>query len=74
MTRQSHQLSDLESKQFYNLRPFPGDAWSFWRRAASVRGLDPETLITKGEVFSGLPVGHGKHWCFPIPLECKGRP
>jgi hypothetical protein len=33
--------------------------------------LDPKSVIhVSGMVFSALPVGHGKAWCWPLPLKC----
>lgn len=74
--RQTHKLSEIEFKQFRALgrQPFPNVAWGFWRRVASVRGLDPATLISNGSTFTALPLNHGKAWCFPIPLKCTRRP
>lgn len=74
--RQTFQLTDLEKKQFVKLRrePFPGEAWRFWKAVAARRELDPASLITRGDYFTALPLGHNKAWCFPIPLKCVNKP
>ena len=72
--RQSFQLTPQEQKRFRRLKPVEGEAMSFWQRAAHVRGMDPETVISNGRGFTALPYGHGKQWCYPIPLKCKRRP
>ena len=76
MKRQTHSLSDQEFQQFKRLRfdPFQNAALAFWGRVATSRGLDPDTIISEVPLFSGLPRGHGKHWCYPLTLKCKGRP
>lgn len=74
--RQTFQLNEIEKKQFARLRrePFPGVAWRFWRSVADRRGVDSKSLISRGEYFTALPIGHNKAWCFPIPLKCSKRP
>ena len=72
--RTKHQLTDVELSKFRRLPPYQNEALSFWRWIAKSRNLDPKTLITNGRDFTGLPVGHGKHWCFPIPLKCRKKP
>ncbi len=57
--------------KFGRLAPFVGAAFDFWREVAEKRGLDSGSIISDGKMFTGLPSGHGKHWCFPIPLKCK---
>lgn len=49
-------------------------AFAFWSTAARARGLDPATVIATPDSFTALPVGHGKHWCWPTPLKCKKAP
>jgi hypothetical protein len=71
--RKTFRLSDLEFRQFRNLNPFPHDAIAFWKRMAIARGCDPRSVISNGATFTALPEGHGKHWCYPIPLKCKRR-
>ena len=81
--RQKHTLTDAEQKEFWQLnqksqtnRAVAGEAWTFWRKVAAARNLDPTTLIGKdwAAELSGLPIGHGKHWCYPSPLQCQHRP
>lgn len=74
--RRKYTLSETELKQFRALRyhPFQNMAFNFWAKVANARGLDPKSIISAGETFTGLPVGHGKHWCFPIPLKCNKAP
>jgi hypothetical protein len=46
--------------------------FKFWQRVADARGLDYHTIIGTENApysFTAMPVGHGKHWCFPEPLE-----
>ena len=78
MTRRKHVLSAEEQREFAALRaqhdPDPADVWHFWWRAALARGLDPGSLVTAAPDFTGLPVGHGQHWCWPSPLACRQRP
>ena len=74
MTRRKHVLSAEEQREFAALRADPADAWHFWWRAALARGLDPGSLVTAAPDFTGLPAGHGRHWCWPSPLQCKQRP
>lgn len=54
-------LEPDEQVEFGRLRKWPGAAFAFWRRVCGRRGLDPKTLIG----FTALPIGHGKHWCWP---------
>lgn len=72
--RTKHQLSDIEFNKFRRLQPYQGEAVSFWKWIAKTRNLDPNSLITNGRDFTGLPVGHGKQWCFPIVLKCRKKP
>lgn len=74
--RQSFKLSEVELKQHKRLikAPFPGEAWRFWKRVAAARGVDHGSIISRGEYFTALPIGHGKAWCFPIPLKCSKKP
>lgn len=72
--RQKFRLSLTEYRQFSRLKPFEGEAFQFWCRVAKSRGLDPASIISNGEYFTGLPKDHGKHWCFPIPLKCQRKP
>lgn len=80
--RQTHTLMDQEQLVFGRLRAIyhgagAADIWRFWRSVASARGLDPETIIGNlghPEIFSALPLGHGKHWCWPMPLKCGVNP
>ena len=66
--RQKHTLDDLELREFINLPFEQGRALSFWARVACRRGLDPATIISSAPAFTGLPRGHGKHWCWPLRL------
>jgi hypothetical protein len=77
MDRVEFKLSRAEQDHFNDLRPLPGEALDFWRAVAVTRGLDPQTILPVrlgGWDFTGLPVGHSHHWCWPIPLKCKHKP
>ena len=71
--RQRYSLTKSELKDFWNLKPEMGAALDFWARVAISRGLDPKSIISDRKGFSGLPVGHGKPWCFPYKLRLKRR-
>jgi len=68
--RQQHQLTQEEIKEFKQLHP-NSDVWRFWSRVAMARGLDYKTLLSIPYThnFTGLPIGHEKHWCWPSPLN-----
>jgi hypothetical protein len=66
-------LTKQELSDFRKLRPVEGEAIDFWGKVAISRGLDPKTIISDRKGFSGLPEGHGKHWCFPSKLRCSRR-
>lgn len=75
--RETYELTAEEVSQLENLRGWPGVAFDFWRKVATRLGVDPKTIIhdfIDRRKFTGLPAGHGKWWCFPIPLECLKRP
>ena len=74
ITRQHFTLTPGEQSEFNYLRPIPGEALAFWGRVAFDRGLNPKTIIADHRGFSGLPLSHKKHWCFPMPLHCSRRP
>ena len=72
--RKQFELDRFERNRFQSLNPFQDEAFMFWRRVAQVRNLDPESVISNGNTFTALPIGHGKWWCFPMPLKCKKKP
>lgn len=75
--RRVFKLTDEEILRFERLPPIQGAAFDFWDKVAETRGLDPKTFIYHGVTryeFSGLPLGHGKYWCWPMPLACKHIP
>lgn len=72
--RKTYKLAEAEFRRFQRLKPFQHEALSFWKYVAKIRSLDPASMITNGETFTALELGHGKHWCFPIPLMCKKKP
>lgn len=72
--RKTFKLNDGQLAQFKRLRPLQNEAHSFWKGIAKLEGLDPASIISNAPSFSGLPLGHGKPWCFPIPLKCVKRP
>jgi hypothetical protein len=72
--RKTIELSSKEKDRFNAIRPDLGAAMAFWREVAESRGLDPASLFTTNNVVSGLPVGHGKHWCWPHEFYLKHKP
>lgn len=76
--RQKHILTKEEYTKLKKL-PYgePDHGHDFWATVALSRGLDPETVIgdfEEIEYFTALPLGHGKHWCYPYSLKCKRSP
>jgi hypothetical protein len=72
--RQTYVLNSEERQEFDKLWPQEGKAIKFWRAVADSRGLDYDTVMGvehKPYEFTAMPMGHGKHWCWPEPLECK---
>lgn len=67
-------LTSPEWDSFNNIRPFQGEALSFWRRVAEVRNLDPKSILSLNDKFTALPTGHEHHWCYPLALKCKRKP
>jgi len=63
-------LDPQERAEFAQLRGVPGAAYSFWKRVCGCRGLDYATLI----MFTALPLGHGRQWCWPMPLQSPPVP
>lgn len=72
--RKEYILTTVELIQFKWLRPLPGEALAFWEKVAAARQLDWKTVISNGEIFSALPLGHGKPWCSPMTIKCKKKP
>lgn len=73
--RHKIELTDAERQLFRKLPPLPGAAFRFWHTVAGARGLDSETILTDDRgVSTALPLGHKKHWCWPIPLKCMRKP
>jgi hypothetical protein len=75
MMRKEYLLTDNEFGTFRKLGSYPEEGFDFWRGAAKARNLDYKTIIgntTNQRAFTALTVGHGKHWCFPLPLNVKG--
>jgi len=80
--REQYYLTPIELSRFYRIRPFQNEALGFWSWVARSRGLDPKTVISESTGqpgarqirFTALPLGHGKEWCFPLPLKCKKKP
>lgn len=69
--RQEIKLTELEKARFWRLPPRPGAALRFWKEVALARGLDPDTVLGYGSKATALPLGHGKHWCYPALLKCR---
>jgi hypothetical protein len=66
-------LSSEETAAFNRIPPLQGEAWNFWKRVAVLRKLDADTLLWENGVVTALPLGHGKQWCYPLPLKCRKR-
>lgn len=72
MKRTTIVLTKDETFALDHLRLDVGDAWTFWKKVAAFRSLDPATIIVRDDgKISALPIGHGLAWCHPIPLQCK---
>lgn len=70
--RNAYSLEPDEQLRFDRLKwtKREGAAVAFWKSVAERRGLDPKTIITyEPGTFTALPLGHGKHWCWPSPLR-----
>jgi hypothetical protein len=77
MIRKSYNLDKQEIDRFHRMRGFECEASRFWMAVAAERKLDPATIIGdlyRPYVFTALPIGHGKHWCWPAALHCTRRP
>ena len=79
MKREKHHLAAEEIDAFERLPPVPERVRDFWRDAAMTRGLDPKSVLAADiwhdrYSFTALPLGHGKHWCWPMALGCGPRP
>jgi hypothetical protein len=72
--RLQFELSFAEVRERQRLLPNPGVLIEFWAKVANARSVDRKTIISEGIKFSALPLGHDKHWCWPIPLKCKKKP
>jgi hypothetical protein len=77
MKRETYRLTPAERLAFARI----GTGWMdglsprrFWAQVAKARGLDAATIIGvpfQPDAFTALPLDHGKHWCWPKPLNCK---
>ena len=75
MKRVQVHLTKAERQELRRLPKEPEVAFNFWRRIAAEQGLDPATILLEQDyTTTGLPLGHGKHWCWPYPLVCKDSP
>lgn len=80
MKRKSYYLDGHEIDKFNRLfchQPKDGEAYAFWRGVAYDRGLDYQTILGiegRQHEFTALPLGHGKHWCYPLSLKCRNAP
>ena len=77
--RESYVLTTEEKDRRRNLPARIGAAFAFWEEVARARNLDYRTIMTDMESmgyvrFTGLPLGHGMHWCWPRPLKCRTDP
>lgn len=75
--RNNYKLEPEEIEQFNRLRPLQGEAVSFWKRVSIKRGLDYKTTLSNLDepyTFTGMKIGHGKHWCYPSPIKCPKLP
>jgi hypothetical protein len=77
VNRITDRLTPDECEAFRRLIQTRESAWKFWEQVAARRGFDPATILAvdgQPHAFSGLPNGHGKHWCWPAPLHCIKPP
>ena len=80
MKRKSYYLDGEEIDKFLRLTrqvPKDGEAYAFWRGVAYDRGLDYQTILGiegRPQEFTALPMGHSKHWCYPLTLKCRNPP
>lgn len=83
LKRRTYRLTPHEAAELAVLSPKRGHwpaangVFQFWRSVAAARGLDPATMIgcpNDRQAFTALPLGHGVHWCWPMPLKCETRP
>jgi hypothetical protein len=76
--RETYRLTAEELLAFRCLGSWPPDgAFKFWKRVAVARALDYRTILCKPDkpgTFSALPIGHRKHWCWPMELTCAPPP
>lgn len=73
LKRKNYAMPEKWRPKFDALIPAPGHAFNFWRALAYEMQLDASSIIgdeVKPYTFSALPIGHTKHWCYPIPLKC----
>lgn len=76
MIRKSYALTEVELKKLKSLPEEEGVAWEFWGDVAHSRGLDHKTVIGHSydrSIFTAMPYGHNKDWCFPLPLKCHKK-
>lgn len=71
--RQTFELLEADKRKL-SLYGNPKDIWDFWGSIAFAMGLDPKTIIAEAGKFSGLPLGHGKQWCYPQALQARTKP
>lgn len=70
--RKAYELTAAEKRSLDRAPPIEGRAFAIWHQIAEERGLDVHSLLSTGPLtFTGLPLGHGKHWCFPSSLKCR---
>ncbi len=79
MKRERHaltapELAELEHVSRLAVDERPAAARALWHAAATLRGLDPASVIGEGGIFTALPLGHGRHWCWPASLKCAKAP
>lgn len=77
--RKTYNLTTQEMRDLFQIRTGQNaeKVWDFWREIAESRGLDYQSIIGSETVqgaFTALPLGHNKHWCYPIPLKCIRQP
>ena len=75
--RLTYALTPEERQEFQALWPQETKAIKFWQAVADSRGLDYTTIMGvegKPYSFTAMMMGHGKHWCWPEPLEVTVAP
>ena len=78
--RGDYEMNIGEWDAFHRIQPVADAAWEFWRSLGRRYGFDYRTVMSSrvdgyaSRKFTALPLGHTKHWCWPMELKCKNKP